>query len=345
MPRQRASASAAAARVPDVQTTVTVFKACSGGYVGRGHVHPALVDAARTAVAEAKSSLGIDDGYVARCGDDLALVLLHGEPSGSARVRGVGVDAFSRAGAVGRELAQHAASPNGSPGLEACELTFDPRPSEPVLCFLADKAGPGAWNAHLYRAFADPFNTPGLIRRREMAPGFRFLVRDRVAEEDVPFDLPDDLHRFLAGMECAPGRHVIREVVSRATGTVAATASTGADPALLVRCHEGFPTVGEVLEAFAFPYAVPDGAAGGAPLMPVATTDETASRSDGPPRAIGLGFQVASGRLVGPRDLLADRAFDEVRRQAIWAADYLRRHGPFAANLGRAPEGVPVPGT
>lgn len=323
--------------------TVSVFKACSGGYVGRGNVHPALVDAVRAAAAEAKSSLRVDDGYVARCGDDLALVLLHREAPGSARIRGVGAEAFSRSGAVGRELAQHAASRNGGPELEGCELAFEPRQSEPLLCFLADKAGPGAWNVHLYRAFGDPFNTPGLIRRPEMAPGFRFLVRDRTCGEEVPFDLPGDLHRFLASMEDAPGRYVVREVVSRATGAVAATASTGSDPALLVRCHGGFPTVGEVLEAFAFPYAVRDGVSGGGPLMPVATTDETASRSDGPPRAVGLGFQIASGRLVGPRDLLADRAFDEVRRQAIWAADYLRRHGPFVANLGRSPEGVPVP--
>jgi fructose 1,6-bisphosphate aldolase/phosphatase len=65
-------------------------------------------------------------------------------------------------------------------------------------------------------------------------------------------------------------------------------------------------------------------------LMPSSTTSESASRAGGPPRAIGLGFQVAGRRLVGPRDLLGDAAFDEARRQAVAAGDYLRRHGTFA---------------
>ena len=44
---------------------------------------------------------------------------------------------------------------------------------------------------------------------------------------------------------------------------------------------------------------------------------------------VAVGFQLADGKLVGPRDLFDDPAFDEARRLANTITDYLRRHGPF----------------
>jgi fructose 1,6-bisphosphate aldolase/phosphatase len=44
---------------------------------------------------------------------------------------------------------------------------------------------------------------------------------------------------------------------------------------------------------------------------------------------ISYGFQLADGKLVGPRDMFDDIAFDDARRLANQAAEYLRRHGPF----------------
>jgi fructose 1,6-bisphosphate aldolase/phosphatase len=43
------------------------------------------------------------------------------------------------------------------------EQEFTERVSEPVLCFLADKTEPGAWNLPMFRMFADPFTTAGLV--------------------------------------------------------------------------------------------------------------------------------------------------------------------------------------
>jgi fructose 1,6-bisphosphate aldolase/phosphatase len=63
--------------------------------------------------------------------------------------------------------------------------------------------------------------------------------------------------------------------------------------------------------------------------MPVAQKQATPSRFDGPPRVICLGFQLADGRLVGPRDMFDDPSWDEARREANLLADHLRRHGPF----------------
>jgi fructose 1,6-bisphosphate aldolase/phosphatase len=63
--------------------------------------------------------------------------------------------------------------------------------------------------------------------------------------------------------------------------------------------------------------------------MPVSVADSTPTRFDGPPRVVALGFQLSAGRLVGPRDMFADKSFDEARRQANEVADFMRRHGPF----------------
>jgi len=65
------------------------------------------------------------------------------------------------------------------------------------------------------------------------------------------------------------------------------------------------------------------------PLMPVAIEESTPTRFDGPPRAVAVGFQLCDGKLVGPRDMFADKSFDPARYQANEIADFMRRHGPF----------------
>ena len=65
------------------------------------------------------------------------------------------------------------------------------------------------------------------------------------------------------------------------------------------------------------------------PLMPVSIPDSTPTRFDGPPRVVAAGFQLTSGRLVGPRDMFADKSFDNARQKALDAADFMRAHGPF----------------
>jgi len=169
------------------------------------------------------------------------------------------------------------------------------------------------------------------VTDERLREGFRMTVA--TSGTDTSFDLPTDLYRFLATAGVDGAR--VREVTSRATGEVAAVASDGYDPVLVVRCGEAFPAVEEVLEAFTVPYALGSALGGPSPLVPVSANGDASTRSVG--KAIGLGFQVTTDRLIGPRDLLGDAAFDEARRQATMAADYLRRHGPFAPqhNAGR----------
>lgn len=109
------------------------------------------------------------------------------------------------------------------------------------------------------------------------------------------------------------------------------------DPIMIVRAQSGLPAIGEVLEPFASPHYVAGWMRGShnGPLMPVALADAHPARFDGPPRVVGMGFQLADGRLIGPRDMLGDISFDRARAQALEMADYMRRMGPFEP--GRLP--------
>jgi fructose 1,6-bisphosphate aldolase/phosphatase len=71
--------------------------------------------------------------------------------------------------------------------------------------------------------------------------------------------------------------------------------------------------------------------------MPVSVDEATPTRFDGPPRVACVGFQLADGRLIGPRDMFKDPSYDEARRQANSVADFLRMHGPFE------PHRLPLP--
>ena len=99
----------------------------------------------------------------------------------------------------------------------------------------------------------------------------------------------------------------------------------------MMRSQSGLPGMGEILEAWSWPFLVSGWNRGShnGPIMPVGMKDNRTSRFDGPPRVFGLGYQLCDGQLVGPVDLFDDPAFDPVRQQSAELADYMRRHGPF----------------
>jgi fructose 1,6-bisphosphate aldolase/phosphatase len=136
---------------------------------------------------------------------------------------------------------------------------------------------------------------------------------------------------------------MVKSIYHRGSGEIAAVSSTQRlaliagryvgkdDPVCIVRSQGEFPAVGEIVEPFAAPILVEGWMRGShmGPLMPVAVKDSTPTRFDGPPRVIALGFQLADGMLVGPRDFFADISFDMARHEANEMADIMRRHGPF----------------
>jgi fructose 1,6-bisphosphate aldolase/phosphatase len=226
-------------------------------------------------------------------------------------------------------------------GPGVAEMEFKERPSDPVVIYCCDKTEPGAFNFPLYRIFADPFNTAGLVIDPSLHDGFKFEVFDVMEHRKVIMDTPEESYDLLALLG-ATGRYVIKRVFKK-NDEIAASVSTERlnlmagqyigkdDPVAIVRAQSGFPAAGEVIEPFAFPHLVSGWMRGShnGPLMPTSEYYANPIRFDGPPRIIGLGFQIADSKLVGPVDLFDDPAFDPTRDEAAKIATYMRRHGPF----------------
>ena len=331
--------------------TLSIIKADTGGYVGHSAVHPEMVEVARKALDVVVGDLLID-AQVATCGDDLSLIMTHEHGCDAEAVHRFAWDVFIETTGVakklglygaGQDLLQEAFSGNlRGMGPGYAELEFTERPSEPVLCFFADKTEPGAWNFPLYRMFADPFATAGLVIDPKMHEGFTFEVHDLYEGRKVLFTCPEDLYDLLLYIG-SPSRYVIKRVRSNTIDEVAAATSTQRlglmagryvgkdDPVMIVRAQSGLPAVGEVLEPFAFPHTVAGCMRGShhAPMIPVAQRDAHPTRFDGQPRIMCLGYQVHDGKLVGPRDMFDDPSFDRARQQSNEMFEYFRRHGPF----------------
>lgn len=337
----------------EAKTTLSVMTADTGGFVGHVSTHPDILDTAKERLFNAREKALIEDFHVLRCGDDIELIITHLNGPNNRAVHELGWKVFTACREVAMELKLHATDRGmlnepftGSlkgmgPGV--AEIEFKERASEPVIVLLANKTGAGAWNLPLYKIFADPFNTAGLIFDPAMLEGFSFKVMDVKEGKEIILSSPKEMHYLLAligsvcryvvtgiyrNSDCEP----VASVSSRKFSFIGGKAlSGGCEPALLVRCHAGFPSVGEAMEAFAFPYLVEGWMRGShvGPLMPVPFYEANPTRFDGPPRVIAAGFQISEGRLIGPHDMFDDPGYDETRRLASRAADYMRRHGPF----------------
>jgi len=332
--------------------TLSVIKADIGGYVGHSASHPDVLAKASEFMAKAKSDGLLVDYHVTKCGDDLQLIMTHQQGEDNEKVHKLAFDTFMECTEVAKGLKLHGAGQDllsdafsgnvRGMGPGVAEMEFEERASEPIIVFMADKTSAGAWNMPLYKMFADPFNTIGLVIAPNMHAGFAFEVHDVKEHKKVTFNAPEEIYDLLIFIG-APSRYCVKAVYHRETKEIAAVSSTQRlsmmagryvgkdDPVCVVRAQGLFPAVGEVLEPFTLPLLVEGWMRGShhGPLMPVAVEDATPSRFDGPPRVTCLGFQLSGGKLVGPRDMFADKSFDSARRQANDAADYLRRHGPF----------------
>ncbi len=345
--------SPAGTPVSGMKVTVTLIKADIGGWVGHSVVHPKLEEFAKEKLKEAKETGLLIDYYVFHVGDDLQLLMTHTKGESNPEIHKLAWDTFVGATenvskklklyGAGQDLLSDTFSGNvRGMGPGVAELEFEERKSEPIIVFAADKTEPGAWNFKLFKIFADPFNTAGLVIDPSMHDGFKFEVLDVIENKVVTLSMPEEMYDLLA-LIGTPGRYVIRRVYRKSDNAPAAAASVTRlsliagryvgkdDPVLIVRTQHGFPAVGEVLEAFAFPHMVAGWMRGShhGPLMPVPLKYAKCTRFDGPPRVIALGFQLHDGILEGPNDLFDDPAFDYSRQVAMQVTDYIRRHGPF----------------
>ena len=335
-----------------MRITLSVIKADIGGYVGHSESHPDVLAKADECMAKAKGDGLLIDYHVTKCGDDLQLIMVHQEGEESEKIHKLAWDTFIAGTDVakklklygaGQDLLSDAFSGNvKGMGPGVAEMEIEERKSEPVIIFMADKTSAGAWNMPLYKMFADPFNTIGLVIAPNMHTGFAFEVHDVKESKKITLNAPEEIYDLLVFIG-APSRYAVKAVHSRETEEIAAVSSTQRlsliagryvgkdDPVCIVRTQAQFPAVGEVLEPFASPILVEGWMRGShmGPLMPVSVPDSTPARFDGPPRVIGLGFQLSGGILIGPRDMFADKSFNLARHQANEMADMMRRHGPF----------------
>ncbi|MEB3774682.1 MAG: fructose-1,6-bisphosphatase [Desulfurococcales archaeon] len=334
------------------KVTISVIKADIGSIAGHHKVHPDTILAASRVLVEAKKRGVIKSFYITHVGDDLQLIMTHFKGVDSPEIHETAWKAFQEATKVAKDLGLYAAGQDllsdafsgniRGMGPGVAEMEFVERPSEPVVVFMADKTEPGAFNMPLYRIFADPFNTAGLVIDPRMHDGFIFQVLDVYEGKIVELSMPEEMYDLLA-LIGTPSRYIIKRVFRKSDREIGAVVSSERlsliagryvgkdDPVMIVRAQSGFPAVGEVLEPFSFPHLVAGWMRGShhGPLMPVGLKDAKMTRFDGPPRVVALGFQIKNGELIGPADLFDDPAFDETRRTAQVITDYMRRHGPF----------------
>jgi fructose 1,6-bisphosphate aldolase/phosphatase len=334
-----------------MKTTVSVIKADIGSVSGHCVAHPELMDICDEVLNEALEAGILKDYYISRCGDDIDLIMTHDKGVENEEVHKTAYDAFMKATERARELKLYGAGQDllsdtfsgniKGMGPGVAEMEFEERPSDPVLVFCCDKTEPGAFNLPVFRMFADPFNTAGLVIDPSLHDGFKFEVFDVIEHRKVVLNCPEEMYDLLA-LIGSTGRYVIKRVWKK-NGEIAAAVSTERlnlmageyvgkdDPVCIVRAQSGFPANGECVDPFAFPHMVSGWMRGShnGPMMPVGEAEANPIRFDGPPRVVGLGFQVANGELIGPVDLFDDPAFDPTREQAAKIATYIRRHGPF----------------
>ncbi len=332
--------------------TLSVIKADVGGFVGHTESHPDVLAKAGECLEKAKKEGLLIDYHVTKCGDDLQLIMTHQLGVDSEKIHKQAWDTFVWCTEVARKLKLHGAGQDlladsfsgnvKGMGPGVAEMEFEERTAETVIILMADKTSAGAWNMPLYKIFADPFNTVGLVIAPNMHAGFAFEVHDVKEHKKIIFNAPEEIYDMLV-LIGAPSHYMVKAVYHRESGEIAAVSSTQQlsflagryvgkdDPVCIVRSQGQFPAVGEILEPFTAPFLVEGWMRGShqGPLMPVAVKDSTPCRFDGPPRVVALGFQLSSGKLVGPGDMFSDKAFDRAREQANHMADIMRRHGPF----------------
>ena len=340
-----------------MKTTFSIIKADVGGWPGHASVHPSLKEIATKKLTGAKRNKLLIDFHVTNCGDDLELIMTHTNGVDSKEVHNLAWDTFCEATEKARDIGLYGAGQDlladafsgnikgMGPGI--AEMEFTERKAEPVVAFMMDKTEPGAFNFPIFKVFADPFNTAGLIIDPNLHDGFVFEVWDIQKHKNVFLKTPEQMYDMLA-LIGAKSRFVIKRVFPKKTSRLpsnepVAVISTEKlyqiageyvgkdDPAGVVRAQSGLPALGEVLEGFSLGHLVSGWMRGShnGPLMPVSVKNAKCTRFDGPPRVIALGFQMKNGNLTEPVDLFDDPAFDRTRVEAQHITDYMRRHGPF----------------
>lgn len=359
------SSSSLKGEIMTKKTTISLIKCDVGSLVGHHVVPKPLLNIAERRLKKAKEEGLINSYYVFNVGDDLELLMVHEKGEANSAVHELAWNIFQEATnkalqlklyGAGQDILKSAFSGNvRGMGPGVAEMEIEERKSDPIVIFAADKTSAGAFNFPLFRIFADPMNTAGLVIDPNMAGGFKFEVLDTVENKKVVLKCPEKMYELIAligtvqrymvsrvwrardDLICAVGSVTkLREIAGKYIGKD--------DPIMVIRAQHGLPALGEILMPFMHSYLVEGWMRGShwGPLMPVRLKDAKCTVFDGPPRIVALGFQVANGEISSSddgepmiADLFDDPAFALARREALEYVSKLRRMGEFEpARLG-----------
>jgi fructose 1,6-bisphosphate aldolase/phosphatase len=341
------------------KTTISVIKCDVGSLAGHHVVPKPLLKIGEKRLKQAKESGLINSYYVFNAGDDLELLMVHRKGEDNPEIHKLAWNIFQEAAkkamnlklyGAGQDLLKTAFSGNiRGMGPGVAEMEIEERQSDPIVVFAADKTEPGAFNYPMFRIFADPTSTAGLVIDPNMGGGFKFEVLDVIENKKVVLKCPEEMYVLIA-LIGTPGRYVVSHVFRARDDLVCAATSTTRlsliagkyigkdDPVSIVRAQHGLPALGEILAPFMHTYFVEGWMRGShwGPLMPVGLKNSKCTAFDGPPRMVALGLQVANGEIASDddgkpmiSDLFDDPAFDLARREAVDYAVVLRRMGEF----------------
>src|SRR3972149_5606483 len=341
------------------KTTISLIKCDVGSLAGHHVVPKPLFKVAEKNLKEAASKGVINNFLVFNAGDDLELLMVHERGEQNHEVHELAWNTFKEAAdkalemklyGAGQDLLKNAFSGNVcgmGPGV--AEMEIEERASDPIVVFAADKTSAGSFNYPLFRMFADPMSTAGLVIDPHMLCGFKFEVIDTLEDKSIILKCPEEMYELLALIGTV-GRYAISRVWRANDDLICAASSVTKlsliagkyvgkdDPVMIARAQHGLPAVGEILVPFMHSYFVQGWMRGShwGPLMPVGLKASKCTAFDGPPRIVALGFQVADGRISCDddgcpmiADLFDDPAFALARHEAVQNASTLRRMGEF----------------
>jgi len=341
------------------KTTISLIKCDVGSLAGHHVVPKPLFTVAEKNLKEAAEKGVINSFLVFNAGDDLELLMLHEKGEQDIEIHELAWNTFKEAAdkaldmklyGAGQDLLKTAFSGTvRGMGPGVAEMEIEERGSDPIVVFAADKTSAGSFNYPLFRIFADPMNTAGLVIDPHMMGGFKFEVIDTIENKSIILKCPEEMYELLALIGTV-GRYAVSRVWRANDDLICAASSVTKlsliagkyvgkdDPVMVVRAQHGLPAVGEVLAPFMHSYFVQGWMRGShwGPLMPVGLKDSKCTAFDGPPRIVALGFQVSNGRIARDdegnpmiADLFDDPAFALARREAMHNSCMLRRMGEF----------------
>ncbi len=341
------------------KTTISIIKCDVGSLAGHHTVPKPLIEIGEERLKEGQKEGLINSYFVFNAGDDLELLMVHQKGESNPQIHKLAWNTFQEAAkkakalklyGAGQDLLGSAFSGNvRGMGPGVAEMEIEERGSDPIVVFAADKTEPGAFNFPMFKIFADPSNTAGLVIDPAMIGGFKFEVLDVMENKKVILKCPEEMYELIA-LIGTPERYVVSHVwrarddlICGSTSTTRLSLIAGKyvgkdDPVSIVRSQHGLPALGEVLAPYMHTYFVEGWMRGShwGPLMPVGLKDSRCTVFDGPPRIVALGFQVGNGMIASDHndeplisDLFEDPAFDLARREAIDYAAVIRRMGEF----------------